>query len=94
MSAASAAEQPTPAATPLTAATTGLSRLTIARMIRFAMSSARTSKFSCALSPEMSAPGAERVADAGQHDHADGVVADGLLGVHGDADAHLGATSR
>ncbi len=56
MSAASAAEQPTPAATPLTAATTGLSRPTIARMIRLARSSAVTSKCSWASAPEMSAP--------------------------------------
>src|SRR4051794_26974576 len=56
MSAARAVEQPTPAATPLTAATTGLGQPVTARTIRLAASSARTSNRSWASSPEMSAP--------------------------------------
>ena len=55
-SAARAVEQPTPAATPLTAATTGLGQPVTARTIRLAASRARTSNRSCASSPEMSAP--------------------------------------
>ena len=43
-------------------------------MIRLAASRARTSKRSCASSPEMSAPGAERPAGAGDHHHPDVVV--------------------
>ncbi len=53
---ASAIEQPTPAATPGTAATQGLSRPTTARMTRLARSSAVTSKPSCASFPPTSAP--------------------------------------
>ena len=56
MSQARAIPQPTPAATPLTAASTGRSHATMARMIRLVTSIARTSNFSCASSPEMSAP--------------------------------------
>src|SRR4051794_30141526 len=51
---ASAIEQPTPAAAPCTVATTGLSQRVIARTIRLARSSARTSRGPSA--PRMSAP--------------------------------------
>ena len=89
MSAARAAEQPTPAATPLTAATTGLSRFTIARMIRLARSRAVTSKCSWALAPEMSAPVLNAGAGAGHRHHAYVVARGRLLDEPGQVVGHL-----
>ena len=90
-SAARAVEQPTPAATPLTAATTGLGQPVTARTIRLAASRARTSNRSCASSPEMSAPALNAGAGAGDDDDPDVVVRRGVLEPLGQGDGQLAA---
>ena len=92
MSEASAAEQPTPAAMPLTAASTGLSRPTIARMIRLARSRAVTSKCSWASAPEMSAPALKPRRCRYHHDAY--VVARGRPSSSGQVVGHLAASAR